>query len=347
MTIRSLFLAFICLAVFSFTDAVQALNPEQEPLKSIIESGIELTLTNRFEEAFQLYERVITDYPHNPAGYFYCGATLQARMLDMEDYRDAGRFYEFMDRTIQLSDSMINDGSSDAWSIFYGGSAYLYRGFLKMKEGHWYASYRDASRGVSLLEQAVTVDTLLYDAYLGIGSYRYWKSAKANFLTWLPFIPDRRNEAISMISTAIEKGLFVKYVGRDQLAWILMDHKDYETALKMAEENCREFPRSRFFRWTLASAAFRSGDLSMSYDLYQQLLQEVEELPDNNHYNEIECLVNMAQIEKLRHNWNGAFELSDRTLRTYLEPDIRERAKNKLRKALEIRQEASQYIRNE
>jgi tetratricopeptide (TPR) repeat protein len=344
MTMKLSVILLFCLGSCLLVKPARAFNPEQEPFKSIIERGIELTVTNQFDEACQLYEGMIENYPDYPAGYFYYGATLQAQMLDEEDYKDANHFYDLMDRAINLNDSLMNNGSADAWAIFYGGSACLYRGFMKMKEGRWFASYKDASRGVGLLEKAVAIDSTLYDAYLGIGSYRYWKSAKADFLTWLPFIADHRREAISMIRQAIEKGLFVKYVGRDQLVWILMDYGDFETALKLAGENYRDYPRSRFFRWTLASAAFRSGELAQSYGLYQQLLEEVKQLPDNNHFNEVECLVNMARVEKLRHNWNKAYEWSDQALRTSLEREIRERARNKLRKALEIREEALKYL---
>ena len=35
------------------------------------------------------------------------------------------------------------------------------------------------------LQQPFELDSAFYDAYLGVGSYKYWKSSKGKFLTWL------------------------------------------------------------------------------------------------------------------------------------------------------------------
>ncbi|RQV92292.1 MAG: tetratricopeptide repeat protein [Calditrichaeota bacterium] len=320
-------------------------NPQEEPVKNLILQGIELTLNNRFEQAFRLYQDLIERYPHHPVGYFYCGATLQAQMLDREDYSDAGPFYSLMEKSIVLSDSLDAAGVNDPWVYFYSGSSHLYRGFLKMKLGEWFSAYKDASNGVSLLEKAIEQDSSLYDAWLGIGSYRYWKSARADFLLWLPFIPDERDEGIRMVYQAIEKGYFVEYVGKDQLVWMLLDYGRENEALALARENHLAFPGSRFFKWTLAAAAFRSREFDLSFRLYQELLDEIRNLPDSNHFNEIDCLVHLAEIEQIREDWLQAFRWSDEALRLNLDPEIRQRAKNKLKKALTIRNEAKLYIK--
>ncbi len=283
---------------------------------------------------------MISRYPDHPVGYFYCGATLQAEMLDREDYSQSGRFYSFMDQSISVAESLQAAGTDDPWIYFYAGSSFLYRGFLKMKQGEWFAAYKDASHGVSLLETAVELDSLLYDALLGIGSYRYYKSARADFLLWLPFISDQREEGIRMVYIAVRKGLFIEHVGKDQLVWMLMDYGKLQEAFRLALENHRAYPESRFFRWTLASAALKNDSLEMSFHLYHGLLEEIKKLEAGNHFNEIECLVHMAEISGLRSDWQQAYRWSDEALRLRLEPEIRERARNKLKKALRIRNEA-------
>ncbi|MEJ2637575.1 MAG: tetratricopeptide repeat protein, partial [Calditrichia bacterium] len=314
-----------------------AVNPDEEPVKSLIEQGIELTITNNFEGAAQLYQQLIDQYPKSPMGYFYKGATLQARMLDREDYSRQDEFFGLMDKTIDLAVKQQESGAENAWNYFYEGSAYLYRSFMKSKLGKWFPAYRDAVRGVDRLEAAIKMDSLLYDAYMGVGSFKYWKSARASFLSWLPFISDEREEGIRMIRQAIEKGDFVYWVGRDQLCWILLNEGREEEAFVAAQENLTAYPQSRFFKWTLVSAALHSHRLDLSRELYKELLDDIRSLPENNHYNELDCLVSLAEIERDSENWSDAFRYADEALRLQIDSTIRKRSRDRLEKALKIR----------
>jgi len=317
-----------------------AVDPADEPIKSEILKGIELTINNQFDQAIQIYQKLKERYPGHPIGYFYIAAAIQAKMLDAENYSASQEFNQMIGRSIHIADSLIDSGTEDGWIYFYYGSSFLYRGLMKTKQGGWFSAYRDASKGVKFLEMAVQKDSTIYDAYLGIGSYKYWKSARTNFLTWLPFIADERAVGLKLIRKSLQKGMFVKWIGRDQLCWILMDNGDYPEALEIARSNCQAYPESRFFRWTLAFATFHTGEWSRSYELYQSLLTDAREMDDNNHLNEIDCLVHMAEISAERAEWSKAYDLADEALKIKLDDAIRKRAKNKLKKALEIRNKA-------
>lgn len=323
---------------------VFAVNPNQEPLKSMILQGIELTINNQFDQAIELYSKFVETYPDHPIGYFYIAAAVQAKMLDAEDYESREIFYTAINRSIALADSLIQIDKNNGWIYFYYGSGLLYRSFMKSKESKWFSAYRDASRGVKYLERAVEEDSSIIEAYLGIGSYKYWKSARTNFLTWLPFISDEREEGLSLIRKAIRDGIFVKWVGRDQLCWVLLDRGDYQEALDIAMQNCEAFPDSRFFKWTLASATFHAKKWADSFKIYKNLLAEVRQFENNNHFNEIDCLVHMAEISELWEKWDDAIRFADEALKMKLDMNIRKRAKNKLKKALAIRTETLRRI---
>ena len=339
---RKSILTFLLIGVASLflSGESWAVDPADEPVKSEILQGIELTINNQFDQAIQIYQKLKERYPHHPIGYFYIAAAIQAKMLDAENYSASREFNQMISQSIHLADSLIDSGTEDGWIYFYYGSSLLYRGLMKTKQGGWFSAYRDASKGVKYLEKAVQKDSTIYDAYLGIGSYKYWKSARTNFLTWLPFIADEREEGLSLIRKSLQNGIFVKWIGRDQLCWILMDKGDYPEALEIARSNCQAYPESRFFRWTLAFATFHTGEWSGSYELYQNLLNDARGIEDNNHLNEIDCLVHMAEISAERAEWTKAYDLADQALKINLDDPIRKRAKNKLKKALEIRNQA-------
>ena len=254
-SVRKILLFFIIFIISDFNQA-DAVNPSEEPLRSQILRGMELTINNNFQAASNYYQNLIEIYPNHPIGYFYKGANIQAQMLDAEDYSLSEVFYSLMDKAIKLSDSLIKQGTEEPWIYFYEGSAYLYKSFMKSKEGHWFSAYRSAKKGVHYLEHSVEIDSLFFDAYLGIGSYKYWKSAKSSFLRWTPFIKDEREEGIKLILAALNNGIFTQLVARDQLCWIFIDKGDCEKAFNYAFENYRQYPDSRFIKWTLASASF-------------------------------------------------------------------------------------------
>jgi tetratricopeptide (TPR) repeat protein len=327
-----------------FIVSSQAIDPTKEPLKNIILSGIEMTINNQYTNAIELYRGLIHKYPEHPIGYFYVGASIQAKMLDAEDFTEKDEFYRLMDHTIFLADSLQTKTMDDAWILFYEGFSFLYRSFMKSKEGRWFPAYRDALKGVRHLEESIKIDSTMYDAYFGVGSFKYWKSARTNFLLWLPLIKDEREKGIQMIKTAIDKGQFVRLIAKDQLAWILMNAGEKQEALKISLENIQKFPDSRFFKWTLVEAAMSNKNYKLSAQIYTELLDSISILPDNNYYNELECLVSLAEIEAINKNWELANQFADKALRLEINSNVRKRAKNKLKRALKIRNLAQKSL---
>ena len=63
-------------------------------------------------------------------------------------------------------------------------------------------------------------------------------------------------------------------------------------------------------------------------------------LSGNNGFNEVECLVRLAEISWENKHWVDSYNLADEALRLNLDTETRDRARNKLKKALEIRDDA-------
>lgn len=329
--------------VFSFLFAATSL-PTQTPfdseIKQQIETGIEKTILNDFSGAGLIFQKLIEQYPDQPWGYFYLGATYQAEMLDAERYDKVDDFTELMERAIEISKEQQKENAENPWAYFFEGSAHLYRSFMDSKMKKVWGAYRNAVKGVGRLEKVIELDSTFYDAYLGVGSYKYWKSSKAKLLTWLPILKDERDLGIEMVHTAIKKGSFVKLVGRDQLAWISLDHGETDKALQLALENHRLYPQSRFFLWTLVEIYYRNEQHDEAFELYQQLLNEVRQLPENNHYNEITCLLRMAKIYYSRGDFFNTELLASEILSLRLDNEMRDRVKPKLKEALKLKQQS-------
>lgn len=302
-----------------------------------ISAGMHHTILNQFDAAEQTFLEIIDSLPEHPGGYFYLGAAIQARMLDEESYRRLPEFESLMVKTTELAQQLQKREPQNVLAWFFEGSAYLYRSFMASKQKEYWRAYRSAVSGVKLLEKAIAADSTFYDAYLGVGSFRFWKSEKAGMLTWLPFISDERKEGIKMVRMAIDKGRFVSLVARDQLAWILVAAGQQDEALNLAQANHRDFPDSRFFLWTLAEVTFRAGDLDTAEGLFLQLLQEVRSIEGNNHYSEIGILLKLAEISRDHGNYVLCNARVNDILVLELAEHVRERVSEKLQRAINLK----------
>ncbi|RMH93462.1 MAG: tetratricopeptide repeat protein [Calditrichaeota bacterium] len=333
----------ICLLLGTFR-GVAASPPLPVQLEAQILRGIEATIETDFAAAESIFQTLVQEYPEQPWGYFYLAATYQAQMLDAEAYGRLPRFYALLDSCVDRAEKLRRENPRDVWALFFEGSAYLYRSFMDSKRGKLWGAYRNAVKGAGRLQEAIRIDSTFYDAYLGVGSFKYWKSRKAKFLTWLPFIADEREEGIAMVRTAVEKGRFVTLAARDQLAWILLDAKRYEEALKMALINHRAYPQSRFFLWTLVEIYYRSGQMDAAYQIYEQLLKQVRQLPNNNHYNEIVCLLRMAEIRFEQGDYETVQQLTRSIFRFKLSDEVKKRTRSKRQRALELQRKSEREL---
>lgn len=304
-----------------------------------IRAGMIETIQNDFSGAQSRFQGLVDHYPQRACGYFYLGAAIQAEMLDAEKYDRLDEFLDLMSVVIEKGEKIVKENPSDHLARFMVGSAHLYRSFMDSKRGKMWGAFRNANKGVDKLEEIIKVDTTFYDAYLGVGSFKYWKSQKAKSLSWLPFISDERDLGINMVQMAIEHGRLVSLVARDQLAWILLAAGDLEGAAELAEENHRQFPESRFFLSTRVEVLYKARRFTELQPLYEQLLVSVRSLPDNNHYNEIRCLHRLAEIEHEAGRLSNALEYLNALLALELSGDVRDRSKKHLSAAEKLQQE--------
>ena len=337
-------LKHIVLVILLFPTVGWPFNPSSPEIKTRINKGIELTILCNFDSAKTIYENLINDYPEEPAGYFYMAAVIQSQMLDEENFSYKTDFENLVEKCIEKSIQLQSDRKNDPWPLFYEGNAYLYQSFLKSKLGNWWGAYRDAGKGVNRLENALELDSTFYDANLGIGSYKYWKSSKMKFLSWLPFVSDEREQGIRLVKKSIELGDFVDLIGRDQLAWILIDAGRLDDANKYALQNYELYPESRFFQWTLAEVMYQRKELEEAYQKYILLYQSVQKIPDNNHFNEVSCLLRMAEIDYEQGNIAKTDSLLSELFKIKLISQVRKRARSKLKQALKLKLQCSEML---
>ena len=94
---------------------------------------------------------------------------------------------------------------------------------------------------ISSLKKAVKIDTSLYDAYYGLGTFHYWRSAKSKILRFLIFRKDQQ-KGINKVWRANKKGRYTDVEGKYALVAIYYDCGDYEKAFALNQELNELFP---------------------------------------------------------------------------------------------------------
>ncbi len=308
-------------------------NPKYSKIDSIIITGIDQTFMSDFDSAMATFQKLVEMFPDHIMGYFYKAATLQSKMMDYETDLWEEEFYRLIEKAIQTGRKQIERGDADPWIYFYLGSSISYQGLYQAKSGSLLNGIINSRRGIKYLQKAVEKDSSLFDAYLGIGSYKYWSGRFYKYLKWLPWIKDERDEGINMIILSISKGKFSYWVGINTLAWIQYDRKQYYNALRLFKKGLTKYPGSRFFLWGVADCYFRLEKYQKASAWYFNLLSSIRRCKPKSMYNEIVCRLKIVISEFKLKNYEEALSQCNAILRLNIEDKIRKRAFKHLSKA--------------
>lgn len=266
-----------------------------------IDKNIELTINGKFNRSLDLLNERINNDSTDFKSYFYLAATLNSKMTHYENLDFEKEFYNAIEKTIQLIETIrTNDisvpDSIHAEYLFYLGSAYGYRGYFEGKKGNWYSALSDGLKAINLLEESVGIDSTLTQAYLGIGTYDYWSSSKLKFALWLPFISDNRDRGIELIKKSLAAKGPAKYMAMHQLVYILIDYGKFEQAKYYANLIVEKYPQSQFMWWAYSHVFYKQRDYEKAIPSYQHLLELILKDDEFNPAHIIKCNLKLAQL---------------------------------------------------
>lgn len=291
------------------------------------------------------FQKIIDQYPDDLVGYFYQAATLQSEMMHYETDIWGKDFEQLIERAISLGKKEIENGNNDPWTYFYLGTCFSYKGLYQAKIGNYISGFVSARRGLGYLKKAVEKDPTLYDAYLGLGTYKYWAGRFYKYLKWLPWIRDEREEGIRMVKYSVEKGTFSYWVGINSLAWIEYDRKNYWRALALFQKGLGRYPDSPFFIWGVADSYYRLGYFVKAIKVYKKLLKVILSAPLNNGYNEVECRLKLGMSYYALGQYKNALSQYNAILKRETEKKIARRLKKHYRLAKEYRKQSLKALK--
>ncbi|MEW6050519.1 MAG: hypothetical protein AB1644_05595 [Candidatus Zixiibacteriota bacterium] len=245
---------------------------------------------DQFQQADSACAVYCATYPDDPIGYFFNAVTLMAEMIDQEEEISPLRYDSLLDR----AEALANEGlvSSDrqyrSWMYLIRGHVKAYRSIYASRFGSFTSAVRLGLGAKGEYMNALREDSANYDIYAGLGSYHYWKSAKAGLLRWLGFFRNDKSRGIAELSLAVDSSRLSREIARSSLIWIWIDREERDSAIAVAQEMIARYPEGKSFHWPLAQAWFEEKEFGRALETYAILREHLKNDP-GNYYNLIEC----------------------------------------------------------
>ncbi|MBI3006164.1 MAG: tetratricopeptide repeat protein [Ignavibacteriales bacterium] len=266
-------------------------------LHDLLSEGIDLTLCRRYVSADSLFKIVSNRFPDHPAGYLYQAAVIEARSIDHISQPHRGPFDSLLEVASNFSERMIAEQPDSPWGYYFLATALGYDAFARADRGDWFGGLRKGLSSVSQFKTCVEKDTLFYDAFAGLGTYYYWTSRKTEFINWLPFVSDDRDEGIRMLRQCAKLGTYNRFVALSSLVTIFLDAGKPQQAGEVAREALSQYPMNRVFLWGLGDALWKSGKHKEAEEVYVDLLASINSDALANPYSEVLCRLNIVRMK--------------------------------------------------
>ena len=275
-------------------------------IDSLIMLSIRSSIVHDYTTAENAALELIEKHPDFPGGYFFRAGVINSMITDYEESYRLEDFFTYIDQAVEVSETAIEKAPDDAWNHFYLGGSKAYLAFYHLRKDNLFTSLLAGRNALKSLKQAVELDSALYDAYIGLGNYKYWLSQKTEFLKWLPFVPDRREEGIRELYLARDKGKYSWESASPALCWVLIRAKRYPEALEVVEGPLEKFPDSRFFLFIKGRILFDLMRHAEALPVYAHLLDQIRLAERNNYFNEIGVILKLAECSFFTQNYEEA-----------------------------------------
>lgn len=204
---------FLTLVVICFSVPKDS-KAEEQKLYQLIERGKTEIYHFRLAEAIIIFRQIQNEFSELPHGYFY--EAFITAIHYSQDRTNVG-LDSVLQRTIRVAiakgESYRKQGNQPAEAAYYLGVSHGVLGIYHVLNSSYLKGYLHGRRAKNYLEEAVTIDSAYYDAYLGLGIFHYYTDLLPGvikfFASILGFSGDRAQGIREIEKTALQ-GQYLK-----------------------------------------------------------------------------------------------------------------------------------------
>lgn len=333
---RSIAILVIALSISNFTYSQRF--PNQE-VNKLLDIGIEYVLNQNYDLAKVKFSLLEKNYPDLPFGKIYLAVADITKAFDNGEEVNSEAVVKNLDEALELSENLLDKNPTNIWNHYFVALSKGYKSYLRVLNGEWLSAISSGLSSVDYFDDCLEMDSTFYESYVALGTYKFWKSRKLEFLEWLPFIDDESEKGIKYLELALEKTSYNKNLAAVSLIWIYIENKNFQRAIEIAEKELKKNPINRTLKWALARA-YEDLNSRKAIQLYNELLTAYKNIPDQNHYHEITLKHIIAQQFVKIGETREALRLCDEILSTNnLTEIIREKLADRLKRVKKLKKE--------
>jgi predicted Zn-dependent protease len=252
----------------------------------ILKAGINLIIDQKYDEAEKLFSQLDRTRKDIPLGKIYLAAVHIAKAYDYEEPYEHELIAKYLESAKKISERLLKNDEGNIWNNYFFALTEGYIAYYAALRENWLQAFSTGLSSVSGFEDCLEINKDFYESLIAIGSYKFWKSKKTEFISWLPFIDDEKELGIKYLQNAVKYSGYNSHLAIHSLTWIYIEQEDYDAAIKVAELALKEHPQSRIFKWGLARS-YENIDPSKSILLYKEILNSYPKNLKSNKINEI------------------------------------------------------------
>ena len=289
-----------------------------------VRRGIELIYNMDFSAAERVFDSVIAENPHHPAGYFYRGSVMFWRAITNPDNtRYDEEYRDWLQKAIDRADTLLENNPKDIAGLFYKGGAigmrariYEYRlsaadafDIIKLILG-------DAKQGVDYLNQLEDIIPDNSDVLFGRGIYNYYVEAEKeqnpslSSVIGAMFPTGNKAAGLQMLEMAAKNATYAKTEAQFELLHIYYAlEKRYPAAYALSSELATKYPNNVQFLHYFGFAAVTENYVNQYDSIYRVMLQRAREHRDSytiRQAREAMYFIGLSQIKRAGGNMDTA-----------------------------------------
>jgi tetratricopeptide (TPR) repeat protein len=213
--------------------------------------GIDLLYNMEFDASARTFDSVRQLAPGDPRGYFFGSMVDFWRSALGRDEREYDKFIEGTERVIDVCEGLLDANPRDVKARFYLGGILGYRGLAHQANGSILKAVKDGKVGFGYLEEAVRMDTSLYDARMGFGLFTYLVAKVPRSFKWvtsvLGFSGDLEG-GLRLMSEAAAHGVYTRSEASFFLSQFLFAEHRYDEAFAYLTPLLKQYPDNALFQ---------------------------------------------------------------------------------------------------
>ncbi len=226
---------------------------------SLLKTGIESIVEQDYEQADIIFNSLKNSFPEIPLGNIYLAASKIAEAYDYAEPFNEEYISDNLEAAKTQSEKLIDKDEANVWYNYFLALTEGYSAYFDALNDNWLSAFSTGLNSLKSFDECLAINQNFYESYIALGTYEYWKSRKTEFMKWLPFVDDDRDDAVSKLQIAVDSSSYNSYLAINSLLWIYIDQKKFDNAKVLAQKALLKFPDSRSFKWGLARSIEESN----------------------------------------------------------------------------------------